>query len=101
VEQAQAALEQAEANLKQGQANRDLARTTSERWTALAQRGLVPRQDSDQYQAQFAAQTANVQALEKAISAQQSNILAVKANLGKLQEVQGYRLVKAPFDGVI
>src|SRR5215469_3674363 len=36
VEQAEAALEQAQANLEQGKANRDLARTTSERWTSLA-----------------------------------------------------------------
>ena len=42
-----------------------------------------------------------MQALEKAISAQRSNLAAAKANLARLQEVQGYRLVKAPFDGVI
>jgi RND family efflux transporter MFP subunit len=101
VEQAQAALEQAEANLEQGKANRDLAKISADRWSTLAGRGLVPRQDSDQYQAQLAAQTANVQALEKAVSAQRSNITAAKANLARLQEIQSYRFVKAPFDGVI
>jgi RND family efflux transporter MFP subunit len=101
VEQAEAALEQAQANLEQGKANRDLARTTSERWTALLKRGIVARQDADQYEAQFTAQQANVQALEKAVSAQRSNIAAAKANVVRLQEVEGYRLVKAPFDGVI
>jgi len=30
-----------------------------------------------------------------------ASLAAVKANLARLQEVQGYRLVKAPFDGVI
>src|SRR6185295_11334151 len=39
--------------------------------------------------------------LEKAILAQRSNLTAAKANLARLQELQGYRLVKAPFDGVI
>jgi RND family efflux transporter MFP subunit len=101
VEQAEAAVEQAQANLEQGKANRDLARTTSERWTALLKRGIVARQDADQYEAQFTAQQANVQALEKAVAAQRSNIAATKANLARLQEVESYRLVKAPFDGVI
>src|SRR5215831_6748226 len=101
VEQAEAAVEQAQANLEQGKANRDLARTTSERWTALLKRGIVARQDADQYEAQFTAQQANVQALEKAVAAQRSNIAAAKANVARLQEVESYRLVKAPFDGVI
>src|SRR5262249_6211548 len=55
----------------------------------------------DQYLAQLAAQTANVQALEKAIAAQRSNVAAAAANVSRLQEVQGYRFVKAPFDGVV
>jgi len=101
VGQAEAAVEQAEASLEQGKANRDLARITAERWKALAARGISPQQDSDQYQAQFAAQNANVQALEKAVSAQRSNVAAVKANLARLQDVQSYRVVRAPFDGVI
>ena len=101
VEQAQASLEQAQASLEQGKSNRDLARITAERWKTLAAQGVVSQQDNDQYQAQLAAQNANVQALEKAISAQRSNVAAAKANLARLQEVQGYRVVKAPFDGVI
>jgi RND family efflux transporter MFP subunit len=101
VEQAQAAIEQAQANLEQGKANRDLARINADRRTALEKQGITPKQESDQYQAQFAAQTANVQALEKAISAQRSNLAAAEANLARLQEIQNYRSVKAPFDGVI
>ena len=42
-----------------------------------------------------------MQALEKAINAQRSNVVAAQANLARLQDVQGYRIVKAPFDGVI
>jgi RND family efflux transporter MFP subunit len=101
IEQAQAAAEQAEASLEQGKANRELARITAERWKMLVERGISPRQEGDQSQAQLAAQDANVKALEKAIQAQRSSLAAVKANLARLQEVQGYRLVKAPFDGVI
>jgi RND family efflux transporter MFP subunit len=101
IEQAQAATEQAEASLEEGKANRELARTTADRWKMLVERGISPRQEGDQYQAQLAAQDANVKALEKAIQAQRSSLAAVKANLARLQEVQGYRLVRAPFDGVI
>jgi RND family efflux transporter MFP subunit len=101
IEQAQAAAEQAEASLEQGKANRELARITADRSKQLVERGIAPRQEGDQDQAQLAAHDANVRALEKAIQAQRSNLAAVKANLARLQEVQGYRLVKAPFDGVI
>ena len=67
----------------------------------LTERGISPKQENDQSQAQLAAQDANVQALEKAIQAQRSNVAAVKANLARLEEVRAYRQVKAPFDGVI
>lgn len=101
VKQAQAALEQALAGLEQGKANRELARITAARWKTLAEEGVVSQQENDQNQAQLASQNANVQALEKAVSAQRSNVAASQANLARLQDVQGYRVVKAPFDGVI
>ena len=101
LEQAQAALDQALANYEQGKSNLELARVTAERWKNLAAKGVVSRQDNDQYQAQYQAQTASVQALEKAIAAQRSNMAAAEANLARLDEVQSYRVVKAPFDGVV
>ena len=101
IEQAQAAVEQAQASLAQGKANRELARITADRMKLLVEKGISPQQEGDQYQAQLAAQDANVQALEKAILAQRSNLAAVKANRARLEEVQGYRIVKAPFDGVV
>ena len=101
VAQAQASLEQAQANLEQGKSNRELARVTAERWKTLAAEGVVSQQENDQNQALLNSQTANVQALEKAINAQRSNVAAAQANLARLQDVQGYRIVKAPFDGVV
>jgi len=101
IEQAQAAVEQAQANLEQGKANRELARLTAERTRRLAERGIAPQQEDDQSRAQLAAQDASLQALDKAILAQRSNLAAARANLARLQDLQGYRLVKAPFDGVI
>ncbi len=101
LQQAQAALDQALANYEQGKANLELARVTAQRWGNLSSHGVVSRQENDQYQAQYQAQSSNVLALEKAIAAQRSNIAAAEANVARLDEVQSYRVVKAPFDGVI
>ncbi len=101
VQQMQAALTQALANRLQGKANADLARVTAERWAALAKKGAVSKQENDQYQAQYQAQAANLEALEQAVAVARSNIAAAEANLSRLDEIQGYRIVKAPFDGVI
>jgi len=98
---AEASLEQALANYEQGKANLELARVTADRWKTLAAEGVVSKQDNDQRQAQLTAQAATVQALEKAISAQRSNVAAAEANIARLQDVLNYRVVKAPFDGVV
>jgi RND family efflux transporter MFP subunit len=101
LQQARAALDQALANYDQGRSNMELARVTADRWNKLVARGAVSRQENDQYQAQYQSQVANVQALEKAVAAQRSNIAAVQANVARLDTVQSYRIVRAPFDGVI
>ena len=42
-----------------------------------------------------------MQSLEKAIDVQRANINAAQSNLGRLQKMQSYCVVQAPFDGVI
>ncbi len=101
VQQAEAGLDQARANLQQGKTHEELARVTAQRWSNLSNKGAVSRQENDQYQAQYQAQVANVQALEKAIAAAQSNVESARANLSRLLEMQAFKQVKAPFDGVI
>lgn len=101
VQQTEAALEQARANLEQGTTNMQLARVTAQRWKNLASKGAVSQQENDQFQAQYQAQVANVQALQKAIAAAQSNVESAKANLSRLQEMQAFKQVRAPFDGVV
>jgi RND family efflux transporter MFP subunit len=44
---------------------------------------------------------ANLDALEKAVAVARSNVAAAEANLSRLNEVQSYRVVKAPFDGIV
>jgi RND family efflux transporter MFP subunit len=101
IQQAQASLDQAIANQQQGKANEEIARVTAERWKNLVAKGAVSRQENDQYQAQYQAQVANLNALEQAIAAARSNITVSEANLGRLQEMQNYETVKAPFEGII
>jgi RND family efflux transporter MFP subunit len=101
VDQAEQQVQQAEAALVQGKANLNLARVSRGRYDTLAKQGVVSRQEQDQYQAQYEAQQANVQALEKAIGAAKSNVGAGEANLARLNDVLTYQTVRAPFAGVI
>lgn len=101
VDQADSSAQQAQAALAQGQSNLHLAEITKDRWQKLFDRGVVSRQENDTYQAQWTAQQANVHALEKAVAAAHSNSSAVEANLARLNEMQNYQTVRAPFAGVI
>jgi RND family efflux transporter MFP subunit len=101
VQQTQADLERATAALEQGKANEALAKVTASRWDNLAKRGVVSRQENDQYQAQYLAQSANVRALDRAVAAAKGNVAASQANVARLTELQSYLQVRAPFAGVI
>jgi len=101
LDQARAAADEAAANLDQGRADLELAKTSSERWNALVGRGAVSKQENDQYQTQYHAHVASVQSLEKAVVAQKNAVAAAEANLARLQKLRSYRVVTAPFDGVI
>jgi len=99
--QAQAELDEALANYEQGKSAMQLARVTAQRWNNLVAKGAVSRQENDQYQTQYQTQAASLQSLEKAIAARRSNVAASEAAVARLDKVQEYRIVKAPFDGVI
>lgn len=101
IAQADSAVQQTQAALEQGKANANLAKLTADRWANLLGKGVVSRQENDTYQAQYQAQVANVQALEKAVAAAQSNVAAVQANLARLNQLLTYQTVRAPFAGVI
>lgn len=80
-------LQQAQAQLETAQANYDLAKTTSDRWQFLLKSNSVSKQETDQAIANQAAQKAVVD----------SN----SANVRRLQQLQSFEKVYAPFDGVI
>jgi RND family efflux transporter MFP subunit len=101
VEQSKAALEQATANVQQGKTDMELARVMARRSEQLVAKGAVSKQDDDQAQAQYNSKLAALQSLERAIDVQRANINAAQSNLGRLQKMQSYCVVQAPFDGVI
>ena len=99
--QTQAAVDQAAANYERGQSDEALARVTADRWAALLAKGVVSKQENDRYQSEYRSAAAATKSLEKALAMARSNVGAAEANLARLDKVQGYREVKAPFDGVI
>ena len=98
---ARAAMDQALANYQQGKSDTELARVTAQRWSNLAAKGVVSRQENDQYQSQYQSRMAALESLEKAVGVQRSNVAAAEANLARIERMQSYLVVKAPFDGVI
>jgi RND family efflux transporter MFP subunit len=80
-------LQQAEADLKSSRANQQLASTTNVRWQALVAKHAVSQQEADQMASDF--------------EAKQAATAAAEANVRRLQQMQSYERVVAPFDGVI
>lgn len=80
-------LQQAQAQLETAQANYELAKTTAERWQFLLKSNSVSKQETDQAVANQAAQKAVVD----------SNA----ANARRLEQLQSFEKVYAPFEGVI
>jgi len=99
--QAQAALEQARAAEDQAKVQQQLAQVTAQRYGSLLAKGAVSRQENDQYQTQSLAQSTQVQALNRGAAAAQQSLAAAEANLSRLNQVQSYRQVRAPFAGVV
>jgi RND family efflux transporter MFP subunit len=101
LQQSNAGVDQAAANYERGQADEALAKVTAERWAALLAKGVVSKQENDRYQSEYRSLSAATKSLEKALAMQRSNVAAADANLARLDTMQGYRQVKAPFEGVI
>jgi RND family efflux transporter MFP subunit len=80
-------LDQARANLKTAQANEKLAEITATRWQNLLKTDSVSKQETDQ-----AVQD---------LSARQATVESMTADVQRLQQLQSYEKVYAPFSGVI
>jgi RND family efflux transporter MFP subunit len=80
-------LQQARADLETAQANQAIAKITADRWQGLVQDGSVSQQETDQ-------------ALSN-LKAVQSTVQSNAANVRRLEQLQSFEKVYAPFDGII
>jgi RND family efflux transporter MFP subunit len=80
-------LNQARAMLSQAETSLALAKVTAPRYQELIKTNSVSQQEVDQNNQNLAAQQANVQAASAAVS--------------RLEQMQGFEKIVAPFDGVI
>jgi RND family efflux transporter MFP subunit len=80
-------LEQARADLKNAQANEQLAQITAARWQSLLKTNSVSKQETDQ-------------AISD-LSARQASVDSMTANVHRLEQLQSFEKVNAPFAGVI
>jgi len=80
-------LRQARADLQTAEANLHLAEITANRYEGLLKTDSVSKQDADNAEGNFAAQKATVHAAE--------------ANVKRLEELQSFEKIYAPFTGVI
>ena len=80
-------LEQAKAELKNAHANLDLAQITAARWKHLLETNSVSVQETDQAVSD--------------LSSKQALVASNEANVGRLEQLQSFEHIYAPFDGVI
>ena len=99
--QSEAALEQAQATLQQAKANEELARLTRDRDLPLGQQSAISQQIVDEAVQAYNARVADVAAANANITAAQASTTANQANVARLQQLQAFERVIAPFDGVI
>ena len=92
--QAKAQLAQGDAAVAEARTNRDLAKMELDRSTALVAAGVASQQDLDQRRSTLASN-------ESKVMVAQAQRAAYDANMHRLQQLQAYARVEAPFDGVI
>lgn len=101
LQRARAALKQAEAASSQTEANLRLAEITANRWVTLAGKGVLSRQDGDEKQAALDARRADAAASAANVQAARETVAANEATVRRLEELQSFRQVRAPFGGVV
>jgi RND family efflux transporter MFP subunit len=92
--QARATARQAAASVTQAKSQLDFARTTNERFTALATTGVVSQQQTDQYSSEYEVRQADLEAAHAATG-------SADANVRRIEELRAFGTIVAPFDGVV
>ena len=99
--QSEASLQQAKAALEQAAANAEFARLTKERDLPLGEQHAISQQIVDSAVQSYNARVADVSAATANIAAAEANVTANRANVSRLQQMQSFERIVAPFDGVI
>ncbi|WP_017923631.1 efflux RND transporter periplasmic adaptor subunit [Burkholderia glumae] len=82
-----AQLQQARADLRSSLADEKLAATTAARWTRMLQQDSVSQQETDEKTSDLAAK--------------QAMVAANQANVRRLEALEAFKRIVAPFDGVV
>jgi RND family efflux transporter MFP subunit len=85
--QVDAQLAQAQAQLKVAQATNDLSKVTYERFQDLFQRKVIAAQDFDTAADNYGQN--------------QATVIADQANVNRLEALEAFKTVRAPFDGIV
>jgi RND family efflux transporter MFP subunit len=85
--QVDAQLAQAQAQLKVAQATRDLSKVTYQRDQDLFQRDVIAAQDFDTAADNYGQN--------------QGTVIADQANVNRLEALEAFKIVRAPFDGIV
>jgi RND family efflux transporter MFP subunit len=80
-------LQQARADLETARANLRQAQITADRWEALLKTDSVSKQETD--------------VAVSALSAMKATVASNTANVGRLEQLQAFEKISAPFDGVV
>jgi RND family efflux transporter MFP subunit len=96
-----AALAQVKANQKQTESRMLLAKVTVDRWKQLVAKGVVSKQDGDEKQSIYDASVADFEAAASNVKAAEADISAQQANMQRMQQMQSFEKVVAPFDGIV
>jgi RND family efflux transporter MFP subunit len=85
--QVDAELAQAQAQLKVAEATRDLSKVTYQRYQDLFQRNVIAAQDFDTAADNYGQN--------------QGTVIADQANVNRLEALEAFKIVRAPFDGIV
>jgi RND family efflux transporter MFP subunit len=85
--QVDAELAQAQAQLKVAQATRDLSKVTYQRYQDLFHRNVIAAQDFDTAADNYGQN--------------QATVIADQANVKRLEALEAFKIVRAPFDGIV
>jgi RND family efflux transporter MFP subunit len=96
-----ASLAQAKATQKQAESRMLLAKVTVDRWKQLVVKGVVSKQDGDEKQSSYDAAVADFEAAGSSVKAAEADIAAQQANVQRMQQMQAFEKVIAPFDGIV